>query len=155
MFRLPGMSRGTSWRITIWERRTCKKGMRARRSGSCAAPSTSIRCTQRRNLGLSYLQQEQFESAVDALEKGLEADPAHYETLDNLGTYYLNTEDEPGAIVMLQRALTVRPDAHETRAKLALAHFRADDMVNARLEAERVLERDPGNELARQILGAL
>lgn len=107
------------------------------------------------NLGLAYLQQEQFDRAEDAFEKGLEADPEHYETLDNLGTYYLNREDAPGAIVMLQRAVSVRPDAHETRAKLALAHFRADDMVNARLEAERVLEAAPGNQLARQILGAL
>jgi len=48
--------------------------------------------------------QEQVDRAEEAFDKGLDADPKHFETLDNLGTYYLNTEDAPGAVVMLQRA---------------------------------------------------
>lgn len=107
------------------------------------------------NLGLSFLQREEFDQAVAAFERGLEADPRHFETLDNLGTYYLNTDDAAGAVSMLARAVAVRPGAYETRAKLALARFRADDMDGARREAERVLEADPANQLARQILGAL
>ncbi|MEG4806376.1 TIGR03032 family protein [Microcoleus sp. F8-D3] len=69
----------------------------------------------RYNLGVVYLEQEQWEEAIIELEQVIETDPNYAEAYNNLGIIYQHEHRLNEAIAYYQKAIDIRyqfPDAH-------------------------------------------
>ncbi len=111
-------------------------------------------------LGQLYLQKEDYEKAVHALQRASELDPAAAEVrfLLGLARYRRSFLDAEAAVQALEDAVKLRPEQAEIHYQLALAYMRRDsegDEERAIAALERALALDPDQVEAYYHLGHL
>jgi tetratricopeptide (TPR) repeat protein len=91
-------------------------------------------------LGYTYLQLQQFEDAIDALEEAKRQDPEKPETLLYLGLAYAGNNDTEKAIEVLELALEngYEPSIH-VEQRLAELYFQTEDYEKANESFEEVI----------------
>ena len=108
------------------------------------------------NLGLLFSTiPERSGEARQLFERAVVADPQNAIAHANLGTWLVNNGYAAAAIGPLLQAVTLEPTFVGAMLNLALAYARTADYARARRYAEAVLEQDPRNGMALQILSAL
>jgi tetratricopeptide (TPR) repeat protein len=107
------------------------------------------------NLGLLRLEAGDARGAVAAFQWAADTDPRNAEPPIQLGTLHLGEGDPVGAEAAFRRAVVAdaeHPGAHGSLALALLEQGRTDE---ARTHLQRVLELDPGNQPARDLLGRI
>lgn len=107
------------------------------------------------NVGFAHATSGSLDSAQVYFERAVDTDETSPVALGNLGAFYLNSGLQESAIEILLRAVASKPDFADALANLSLAYFQIDEHTLSRTYAERTLEVNPDNQLARQILEAL
>jgi len=110
-----------------------------------------------KNLGLVYVKLQQWDKAVDILERVYSADP---QTLDysisyGLGLSYLKLNQFDKAVFYLNRALELKKDNPSIMEGLAVALFDLKRYSEAGEVAGKLLKLDPQNKYASQIVEKL
>lgn len=111
-------------------------------------------------LGQLYLQEEDYDGAVRALQRASELDPSAAEVrfLLGLARYRRSFLDAEAAVQALEQAVKLRPQQAEIHYQLALAYMRRDakgDEERAIAAFERALALDPDQVEAYYHLGHL
>ncbi len=107
------------------------------------------------NLGIVRASAGDTEAAGDLFRRAVAAGPDDANALSNLGTYHLQRGAFADAAETLNRAAAAAPARADVAANLAVAYLQTGNATEARRYAQRALELDPGQDMARQVLGAL
>lgn len=96
-----------------------------------------------------------WDTAVAQYVQALRIDPASVEAYQNLAAIRLQQGDLANALVLSEAALALQPESARTRLNFALALDRAGFPLDAVEQANRILERQPGDIAAHLLLGNL
>jgi Flp pilus assembly protein TadD len=105
------------------------------------------------NLGLAYLDQKQYQAALNELVEARRLNPREPTVLNNLALAQAGAGDNLAAIVLLREALKIDPTLVEAHNNLGAFLFERQQYNDARLELLEVLKRDPQSVSARFNLG--
>ena len=95
------------------------------------------------NMAVQHCQQGRFEQARPLLERALEVDPRHVDSLHNLGALHFEQGRHDEAQPLLERVLVVDPRHVESLCSLGTLHFNQGRLEEAWQLWERLLEDDP------------
>lgn len=101
------------------------------------------------NLGLAYLNQRQYQAAINELEKARQLNPREPTILNNLALAQEGTGDNLAAIVILREALKLDPTMIEAHNNLGAFLLERKNFKEARMELLEVLKHDPQSVPAR------
>ena len=104
--------------------------------------------------GSAHLERGQPELAEAEYRAILELDPEHVDALFNLGVLLGRSERFQEAEQLLRRAVQAEPARTDTRLMLAMSFASQGRIPDAMRELERLLEIDPTNERALQLLAS-
>jgi tetratricopeptide (TPR) repeat protein len=121
------------------------------------AAQASLRLGPRRGatlttLGLIHAAEGRYPEARAEIERGLALDPAQPQALNNLGALLGIQGDAAGARRSFEQALRIDDGFAPARINLARSYLEAGDQKAAAAELRRVLEDDPANAAATQLL---
>jgi Tfp pilus assembly protein PilF len=88
-------------------------------------------------------------------ERAVRLDPSQVAVAVNLGTYYIKRGRVREAIRLWTDALSRNPGLTSVRMNLAVAQFQARDPAAAEASVMKLLEYDPDQETARQLLSEI
>ena len=88
-------------------------------------------------------------------EKAVRLDPSQVAVAVNLGTYYIKRGRAREAIRLWTDALSRNAGLTSVRMNLAVAQFRTGDPAAAEASVIKLLEYDPDQETARQLLSEI
>jgi len=94
----------------------------------------------------------QYEKAEIEYRRVLQADPANATAISQLGVIYHDEGRFPQALGFLKKAVELTPDNSDLRLKLCLTELSLGDLKGARQDAERVLQKQPGQDDALLVL---
>ena len=99
-----------------------------------------------------YDQSGDEDRAMTLSERAVRLDPSQVAVAVNLGTYYVKRGRARDAIRLWLDALSRNPGLTSVRMNLAVAQFQAGDPAAAEASVMKLLEYDPDQETARQLL---
>ena len=74
-----------------------------------------------------YYEEEEYESAVSAMERVLEIDPSHQQTRYSLSHYYISAEQYAKAVRLLNALIKEHPEDYQVKNNLAWLYATAKD----------------------------
>jgi tetratricopeptide (TPR) repeat protein len=101
------------------------------------------------NLGLAYLDQRQYQPALNELLEAKRLNPREPTVLNNLALARAGAGDSLGAIPIVREALKLDPELIEGHNNLGAFLFDRKEFNEARIEFLEVLQRDPQSVSAR------
>src|SRR6185503_9512031 len=101
------------------------------------------------NLGLAYLEQKQYQAALNELVQARRLNPREPTVLNNLALAHAGAGDTLGAIPLVREALKLDPALIEGHNNLGAFLFDRKAFSEARLEFLEVLKLDPQSVSAR------
>lgn len=105
------------------------------------------------DLGISYLNQKNYELATKEFNKVLEVNPENETAHAKLGHVYLQQKNFPQAIAQFKQALKLNPRSIESLFGLGFYCFERGDIEEAINKFDYVLKLEPNNEHAHFGLG--
>ncbi len=102
-----------------------------------------------------YDQSGDEDSAMALSERIIRLDPAQVAVAVNLGTYYIKRGRAREAMRLWTDALSRNPGLTSVRMNLAVAQYQAGDPASAEASVMKLLEYDPDQETARQLLSEI
>ena len=105
------------------------------------------------NLGISFLDQQQYEEAINAFEQVVLLRPDYKDGYTNLGLTYIEWEKYEEARVPLEKALTLHPDDARALYYVALVERRQRHSDAELADLQKVVEQFPESRDARRELG--
>jgi hypothetical protein len=102
-----------------------------------------------------YDQSGDEDSAMALSERIIRLDPAQVAVAVNLGTYYIKRGRTREAMRLWTDALSRNPGLTSVRMNLAVAQYQAGDPAAAEASVLKLLEYDPDQETARQLLSEI
>jgi Tetratricopeptide repeat/Cytochrome c554 and c-prime len=102
-----------------------------------------------------YDQMGDENSAMALSERVIRLDPAQVPVAVNLGTYYIKRGRAREAMRLWTDALSRNPGLTSVRMNLAVAQYQAGDPAGAETTVVKLLEYDPDQETARQLLSEI
>ncbi len=100
--------------------------------------------------GLQYLNQEEYDKAIQAFHLALERDPQHVRSYLSLGDVYSIQEEFLVAETYYEKVLQFDPRSIPAINALATMHWRRGNQRDALTLYRKTLEIDPGNQFAQQ-----
>ena len=100
----------------------------------------------------SYLSLPDFDAAVAAATKRIDANPNNAEAHRVLGDLYLQQGRDDEALTELLAALLINPQSAQSYGGIAQAHLRAARYPDAEEASRRALEIDPAHTASRYAL---
>ena len=100
------------------------------------------------NMGVTYLQQDDLPAAIDAFKTAIKIDPDNVEANMNLGYVALDSGDYQQAHDCFSQVQTAAPENVDGLLGLAIAQRGLKQFEAASATYDRILEMDPGNEVA-------
>jgi len=100
------------------------------------------------NMGVTYLQQDDLPAAIDAFKTAIKIDPDNVEANMNLGYVALDSGDYKQAKTCFSQVQTAAPENVDGLLGLAIAQRGMKEFDAASATYDRILEMDPGNEVA-------
>ena len=94
-------------------------------------------------------------SAMALSERIIRLDPAQIPVAVNLGTYYIKRGRAREAMRLWTDSLSRNPGLTSVRMNLAVAQYQAGDPAAAEATVQKLLEYDPDQETARQLLSEI
>ena len=88
-------------------------------------------------------------------EETAEAHPLDSAARLNYGLFCLERSDYAAAIAQFQQAIELNPGYLPAHEAMAEAYLRLHDLPNAAIWSRRILQLDPGHQIARQTLEAI
>jgi len=104
------------------------------------------------NLAVLEWESEDFESALRELGEASRVDPTNRDLVCNISLIYTQIGQWEAAVTVLEDYLTLRPEDVEILHQLADVLAKHGSATNARQTAERILQIDPANARAAQII---
>jgi tetratricopeptide (TPR) repeat protein len=101
-------------------------------------------------IGRSYQSRFQYEAAIAAYRKSLEANPGNAEAYNALGVIYASQGKHEQAVIELKAALTLAPAAAHIHNNLGYAYLLQGRNAEAFAALKVASGLDPGNERARE-----
>ena len=105
------------------------------------------------NVGIGYLDEQQYDDAMNAFERVVRLRPDFKDGYINLGITYIEWEKYPEARTPLEKALTLRPDDARALYYLALVERRERHSAAEIYDLQQVVEQYPYSREARRELG--
>jgi tetratricopeptide (TPR) repeat protein len=105
------------------------------------------------NLGLAYLDQKQYQAALNELVEARRLNPREPTVLNNLALAQAGVGDYLSAIALLREALKIDPTLVEAHNNLGAFLFERNQLNDARMELLEVLRHDPQSVSAHFNLG--
>jgi YaiO family outer membrane protein len=105
--------------------------------------------------GVAARMGERFEEAVSLLERARSLDPDNADILVQLGFAQLALANNAGARQVFEQALALAPSYEDARFGLAQIAFRSGNLAEARRLSETVLDAQPDNAEAKQLLASI
>ena len=102
-----------------------------------------------------YDQSGDEDSAMALSERVIRLDPAQVAVAVNLGTYYIKRGRAREAMRLWSDALSRNPGLTSVRMNLAVAQYQAGDAAAAEATVMKLLEYDPDQQTARQLLSEI
>ncbi len=107
------------------------------------------------NLGLLHASAGRTEAALEMFEAALDATPGSAVANANLATFYLGQGRASEAVPLFETAIAIAPDYIQARLNLAVAYFQVNQPGRAQAQAQTVLQLEPSNQRAAEIMRAL
>ncbi|MDP8229925.1 MAG: tetratricopeptide repeat protein [Candidatus Gorgyraea atricola] len=104
------------------------------------------------NLAMAYADEGRIEGAIREYKKAIELGDYYAQPHYNLSNIYLGKGDYSAAIKELKRSIEIDNDFLYSHETLALIYFNQNRLDLAKKEAVFVLEREPQNKIAQQVL---
>ncbi|MDD3641918.1 MAG: tetratricopeptide repeat protein [Candidatus Krumholzibacteria bacterium] len=108
-----------------------------------------------KQLSLESIQNGDYDFALAELCKAISMHPNYPDLHNLLGIAYANTGMTDDAIIEFETALKIHPDYLKARLNLALSLYEKGAIEESRRQLDRVLDADPQNELAKNLLHEL
>ena len=105
------------------------------------------------NLGIGYLDQQQYSDAIEAFEQVVKLRPDYEDSYVNVGLTYIEWEKYSSARPVLEKALQLHPDYARALYYLALVERREGHPEAEVADLQRVVELYPQSRDARRELG--
>jgi len=105
------------------------------------------------NLGIGFLDQLQYDDAIQAFEQVVKLRPDYKDGYINVGLTYIEWEKYPAARAPLEKALSLKPDDARALYYLALVERRERHSEAEVADLKRVVEQFPQSRDARRELG--
>lgn len=105
--------------------------------------------------GVAARTEQRFEDAFSLLERARTLDPDNADILVHLGFAQLAIANNTAARQAFEQALAIAPSYEDARFGLAQIAFRSGNLTEARKLTETVLEAQPGNAEAKQLLASI
>jgi tetratricopeptide (TPR) repeat protein len=105
------------------------------------------------NVGIGYLDQQQYSDAIEAFEQVTKLRPDYEDGFVNLGLTYIEWEKYSSARWPLEKALQLHPDYARALYYLALVERREGHPESEVADLQRVVEQFPQSRDARRELG--
>lgn len=136
------MRRNTDWKddLTLWSR-------------TVETPFVSPRAFN--NLGIAYMEKEQYDEAISQFEKAVQMDPTFEIGYYNLGVAYTGKGQYEEALARYQKVLQIDPDHAQTHFKLGSIYQRRGSYDLAMEEYKKAIETKPDYAQAHFNLGLL
>ncbi|MEK6733420.1 MAG: tetratricopeptide repeat protein [Candidatus Omnitrophota bacterium] len=107
------------------------------------------------NLAMAYADKGRLDDAIKEYKKAIESGDYYPQTHYNLSNIYLQKNDYENAIKELKRSIEIDSSFLYTHESLALIYFNQKSFSEARKEAGYILNVEPDNKIAGQILKRL
>ncbi len=104
------------------------------------------------NLAVLEWESEDFEAALRELGEASRVDPTNRDLVCNISLIYTQIGQWEAAVTVLEDYLTLRPEDVEVLHQLTDVQVKHGSATNARQTAERILQIDPANARAAQII---
>ena len=104
---------------------------------------------------MAYADEGRDKDAIRAYRKAIEAGDYYAQPHYNLSNIYLNNGDYDSAIKELKRSIEIDNGFLYSHESLAIIYFNQDRFSEAKKESLFVLEREPQNRIAMEILGGI
>lgn len=107
------------------------------------------------NLAMAYIDAGREDDAIREYKMSIEIGDYYPQPHYNLSNIYLNRGDYSQAIKELKRSMEIDNDFLYSHESLAVIYFNQNNFEQARKEAFFVIEREPQNKIAREILSLI
>ncbi len=105
-----------------------------------------------KELGINYLEIEEFENAKQEFLKALKIAPQYLDIRTLLGNTYIKMQKYDEAIVEIEKVIGINPQYIDARIKLAVAHYRKGEKGTANNILKETLSFAPDNEKVKAFL---
>jgi Tfp pilus assembly protein PilF len=105
-----------------------------------------------KELGVSYLEIEEFENAKQEFLKALKIAPQYLDIRTLLGNTYIKMGKLEEAITELEKVVGMNPQYIDARIKLAVAHYKKGERETANKILKETLVFSPENEKVKAFL---
>ena len=107
------------------------------------------------NLGIAWMERQQFEEAIEALTQARELGPRHAETHFNLALALERAGRLPEALNEISESLALEPSQEDAKNELAVIHAEMGDRRMAAAIWAALSQADPGDTVAATNLSVL
>jgi len=125
------------------------------KKGMALNPKGTVRADMEYNLGEIAQRSRRLPEAAVHYRQALAIMPSHRKALNNLGTLYLMNREPAKALPLFERAVMLEPDNVRLRLNLAVGMAMSGREAEARQIVSAVLNRDPSNAAALQLMKML
>ena len=150
-FSLPGFGSAFGFRLPDFHHR-CLLSLLVVMVFAAAGCTKEVRKTRNLARAERDFAAGQYERAEIEYLKVLQVAPGNPTALGKLGSIYHDQGRFPQALYLLKKAAELAPDNADVRLKLCLTELSLGGVKEARQDAERVLQKQPGQEDALQVL---
>ena len=113
-------------------------------------------CTRTRyECALTYVEQQNFQAAIQSLTTELQQHPKNLNALNLLGIALTGAGQPQEAVARFKQALAVNSRFYPARKNLAINEFDMKHFAEAELQFKRVLKDAPGDEITHVYLGEI
>lgn len=105
-----------------------------------------------KQIALEAIQNGDYDFAMSELRKSLSLHPDYPDLHNLLGIAYANKGMTDDAVMEFEMALKIHPGYLKAQLNMALALYEKGDMEKARKYLDHIIEIDPENELARNLM---
>ena len=113
-------------------------------------------CTRTRyECALTYVEQQNFQAAIQSLTAELQQHPQNLNALNLLGIALTGAGQPQKAVAKFKQALAVNSRFYPARKNLAINEFDMKHFAEAELQFKRVLKDAPGDEITHVYLGEI
>ena len=113
-------------------------------------------CTRTRyECALTYVEQQNFQAAIQSLTAELQQQPRNLNALNLLGIALTGAGQPQKAVAKFRQALSVNPRFYPARKNLAINEFDMKQFAEAEVQFNRVLKDAPGDEITHLYLGEI
>lgn len=105
------------------------------------------------NLGLLYLNLDEYEKAIKIFKKIVDAKPTYEQAWSSMGLCQINTNDTKAALESLKKAQSLNPNDVSNFVNLGICYNKLEKFNDAEKELEIAVEKDPKNKEAHFALG--